>query len=277
MNLEQRVQALEQELEILKHQIQATLLDIREQLLNATYPELRSEEAYGSEKIAQDTNPSKPIRQIVVNPEIVRASSEDSAPTVQVRRVSLQDVDEQPPSRPTPPPAPTRVQQHLLDDLEADYSAPLAPINRNRAAEYDRSDDTLHYPPVRRVTVDNTPLPFTQSEEDAPPIVAQTELLGKADWDTLELLEDWVTRKIKQFGPKHTRELIKAYADQGHFDMRMKAILLQLASIISSEDGTPPAPVPQEEEELPQKTILRLIAGLQNAGITSNGRRKPNG
>lgn len=45
MELEQRVQILEQELEILKSQIQATLLDIQEQLLTNAYPSLRADDA----------------------------------------------------------------------------------------------------------------------------------------------------------------------------------------------------------------------------------------
>lgn len=43
MDLEQRVQLLEQELEILKNQIQHTLVDIQETVLSQTYPSLRAE------------------------------------------------------------------------------------------------------------------------------------------------------------------------------------------------------------------------------------------
>jgi hypothetical protein len=43
MNTEHRIQALEQELEILKNQIQVSLLDIQEYLLTNAYPALRSE------------------------------------------------------------------------------------------------------------------------------------------------------------------------------------------------------------------------------------------
>lgn len=44
MSLEKRVEVLEQELEILKNQIQATLLDIRQELLTGKHPSLRSED-----------------------------------------------------------------------------------------------------------------------------------------------------------------------------------------------------------------------------------------
>ena len=45
MKIESRVEALEHELKILKNEIQNTLLEIREQVLNHYYPELRAEEA----------------------------------------------------------------------------------------------------------------------------------------------------------------------------------------------------------------------------------------
>ena len=43
MQLQHRIKILEQELEILKNQIQKSLLDIQEQLLANTYPALRAE------------------------------------------------------------------------------------------------------------------------------------------------------------------------------------------------------------------------------------------
>lgn len=48
MNAEQRIQALEKELEILKNQIQVSLLDIQEHLLTNAYPALRSESTQSS-------------------------------------------------------------------------------------------------------------------------------------------------------------------------------------------------------------------------------------
>lgn len=45
MKLETRVEALEHELKILKNEIQVTLLEIQEQILNHYYPELRAEDS----------------------------------------------------------------------------------------------------------------------------------------------------------------------------------------------------------------------------------------
>lgn len=74
--LEQRVQALEQELQILKNQIQAILLDIQEQVLSNTYPGLRTSDS------PQDNPP----------PQRPRPEPEDQVrPTPAVRKVSFND------------------------------------------------------------------------------------------------------------------------------------------------------------------------------------------
>lgn len=355
MNLEQRVQALEQELQILKHQIQATLLDIREQLLNNTYPELRAENAPPTQPTGPisaqpssgltDSSPVKQVSLSTVKP-VPEDTNSDNVSLVNVRRISLEDIasdlDEQQhpaqrvnprwaadnnpndttrPTRPAPTqsiyshqtafnaapekPAntyPTRsaperptVDPGFFDDLEADYRYTQPPANQpsmNQSRSH--NDDTLYSRPVRRVTLDNMEYPprtqpFSTNDKDEPPFVTQTELITQADWATLEMLENWVGRKVQQFGTRHTRELIKAYAAQGRFDIRMKGALLQLVEIISMEDpplaGSTPPVLPttpkkraasDEEEEPPQTTILRLIAGIQNAG-TNTGRRKPRG
>jgi hypothetical protein len=77
MELEQRVQALEQELQILKNQIQVMLLDIQEQVLSNTYPDLRS-----GESPAQDNRSvSRPEPEVEVH----------KRPSTPVHKVSFDD------------------------------------------------------------------------------------------------------------------------------------------------------------------------------------------
>ena len=62
MKIENRVEALELELKILKNEIQNTLLEVREQVLNHYYPELRAEEparAMHNSTKAGEARPSK--------------------------------------------------------------------------------------------------------------------------------------------------------------------------------------------------------------------------
>lgn len=90
MDLEQRVQALEQEVQILKAQIQATLLDIQEQILNNAYPVLRADDQLPGGQPAPParlTSPAAPATSISDD----YGASPAAAPPI--RRVSLSDSD----------------------------------------------------------------------------------------------------------------------------------------------------------------------------------------
>ena len=67
MDLERRVEALEKELQILKAQIQATLLDIQEQILTNAYPSLRAENAAPPPE-RPAAMPANPITILAANP-----------------------------------------------------------------------------------------------------------------------------------------------------------------------------------------------------------------
>jgi hypothetical protein len=109
--LEQRVQALEQELQILKNQIQTMLLDIQEQVLSNTYPSLRSGEP-------MPQNPPASIRPQPEPDEPVRAFTP-------VRSVSFNDFnndnDDESPALEAPPVKSKRRKSHHEDNPEDDH------------------------------------------------------------------------------------------------------------------------------------------------------------
>lgn len=85
MELEQRVKTLEQEIKILKGQIQRTLLDVQEQLLVHYHPSLRIAEAAAADELP----PARPF----VDPENDRPESKIPAPIIpQVQKVTLDDI-----------------------------------------------------------------------------------------------------------------------------------------------------------------------------------------
>lgn len=91
MDLEQRVQLLEQEMEILKNQIQHTLLDIQETVLTQAYPSLRSE----ASAPAVEPRPSEaPVNAPAVvsngNGKGPLPPADETSPNV--RQVSLDDI-----------------------------------------------------------------------------------------------------------------------------------------------------------------------------------------
>jgi hypothetical protein len=67
---EHRVEALEQEVEILKNQIQATLLSIQEHLLTHAHPELRPESAPPPEQLPTGGQPYPRVQTISANPQM---------------------------------------------------------------------------------------------------------------------------------------------------------------------------------------------------------------
>lgn len=356
MDLEHRVAALEQELQILKNQIQATLLDIREHLLNNTYPALKAEEVKAP---ASSETPPVPMRSTVA------LDTREAARPPAVRQVSL---DDEPEARPAPrgnAPRTARIQQVDLEEPEEDAPAPRVQARQPGAARRvvldeveESADDRVEEMPrpktarrarrseqempavqrpvaledpylepnqaspangraarpvhgegapgpvMNKLTLDelrgpipddpsqDTPLPFL-TDIEPPPDASVTE----ADWISLELLEGWVSRRLDEFGPRRTQELIHLYAEDKRFDPKTRDALLQLVSIIASEPAAQPGPArpkasppaepyqreadvallhePEtdaEADQPTQHTILKLIAGIQNAGI--GGARK---
>jgi hypothetical protein len=93
MDLEQRMARMEEEIHILKNQIQSTLLDIEEQIMNHYYPSLRS-------KDSEDTPSAAPKGQgrpqAVERPEPAPHTADEDA-HIAVKRVNLGDLRESKP------------------------------------------------------------------------------------------------------------------------------------------------------------------------------------
>ena len=104
MDLERRVEALEKELQILKAQIQTTLLDIQEQILTNAYPTLRAENAAPERPAAPA---AAPITILAAHPEAAAQPAQSAQPPaaaedtgINVRKVTLSDHDDAPPEPP---------------------------------------------------------------------------------------------------------------------------------------------------------------------------------
>lgn len=254
MNLEQRVQQLEQELEILKNQIQTTLLEIQDRMLTQTYPMLRTAEDRPSTPAAASATPTPQPQPNTPRPPLLAVPDEPSDGDVKVRRVNLEELRREPtpaaqtapvmpPTAPPPPPRPSRKAQQALSSIQ---------------------------PPVKGV-----------------------------DWTTLADLETWVQEKLIQLGTQRTRELIEMYAEQERFTRKIEKALLKFIdqheeqhhTVMNSKQrrtrtaevpavtvnaAAPPAPradaAPEDHET--RNVVLRLIAGVNNAGANVKWTRK---
>lgn len=245
MDLEQRVKMLEQEVALLKGQIQASLLDIQEQLLMNTYPALRAEGASQPDMRAQviDTVPEPPAPVVqAVRPEPkadseppaayprVEISIEEAVPVVQ--KVRLQPVYEE--SRPEPPAAEpavsTPVKQMFLDELPNDYE-----------------DETL------------------PMQVPAPPP-------AQLAWDTFDRLAEWVAHAIEETSVEQTAALVEIYAQRGLILPETRDVLVQAIDLYSfyetngslDVDFEEPAFQVQTPRERRRDLILRLVAGFHS-------------
>ena len=127
MSLEQRVQVVEMELELLKAQIQTTLLNIQEHLLNNTYTALRTQEA----PVKVTMQPAlEEVRTPAANPALKKFSAVNPKPqpTIDVDQVferipparNVVRLDEDARFDPAPEPV---IEQRDLDEAEEEAIA----------------------------------------------------------------------------------------------------------------------------------------------------------
>jgi hypothetical protein len=251
MELEQRVKALEQEVEILKNQIQATLLDIREMLLTSAYPSLRAGDA------EKQTEPKRPARAAQPAQGPSQGETPDEAPIV--RKVALDNA------------------QAESSATQARAAGPVKAVRQAAQPEEDEADESDHKPVVRKVSLNDEQTPTTAYQNSK----------ARSTFDPEQAnLEAWVRNKVEQVGVDRTWELIQLYTQKGHITSEIRDTLLQ-ALAPYAEQTEPERPQrrvalpPTDEDEEPgdntQRMVLRLIAGVQNAGVGLARRKARNG
>lgn len=259
MDLEKRVELLEKEVQLLKGEIQALLLEMQDYLLTQAHPQLRG---VTPEKEEQLPNPK--VRTVPAAPAADHSEfdTEPDVPSSAKKTQVARQVQEEP----------TRT----------------APPRRSMPAQQ---------PPNRRVA--QAP---TRNIEETQPIPPKARRDG---WIPPHKLEEWATRKLKKYGVEQTRQIINQQAIQGNIEADQYDMLMQFVDLYelkhrpadadtfedepnaaktvpnrsklrtpsddAAEQSTPP-----DDVEAKSSLILRLIAGVQNAGIGIT-RRSDNG
>ncbi len=173
MNLEQRVETLEQELQVLKSQIQATLLDLQEFMLTNSYPTLRADDqaapsqpapapvasqpatARPAEPAADqaETSAPGPYRQVPTHEHADspprRAHNSDGDAQVRVKKIASVDTFVRHPQQPEPYDDPyyPEMDEPANTRRMDDYDPPVHSLPARRADEY---DEPAHSLPARR-------------------------------------------------------------------------------------------------------------------------------
>jgi hypothetical protein len=247
MNTDKKVEALEQEVALLKAQIQTILLDIQEQLLTNAYPSLRAEEV-------------------------------------------------------TPPPPPTsNFDSPNVRNVSVDNYQGSAPVEQNRVQRYEpRIQDTLEADPnpthmknpLRKMRLTDDVADFSEEEEDLP-VVRSVSKAPNSDERYARPAQQPVAKPAAKPAPRPTP--LPSSPQQIPAKQTSQAAKSKTQAANSGKAGAKPKSEPSaaptsaqklrqtgkfsikktqpgqtgEHEQVPQKSnlVLRLIAGVQNAGV----------
>ena len=189
-NADQRIQALEQEVQLIKAQIQTTLLDIQERLLSSAYPALRIE-------VCQPTAVAKPAPAPEIEPETTAATHMHFAPEAAA------------------PPVPVAQTMQVAPDVVSvvphvpQYTEEPAPIIQAPEEDFEQDD----MPPL-----DDFELP------------GKRPLVSNEDWAALAKIARWINAKVIELGPERTRTLIQMYAYKQNLKPEVMETLLQFVT-----------------------------------------------
>lgn len=287
MNLEQRVQALENEVAVLKNQIQTTLLDIQAMLMTNAHPALRGEAQTPSNSWHDDTAPAAP-----------------PTSALPVRKFSLEqtgDTDDD-------DALPLVRQASPVQTIAA--TPPLAPLTsgRNGAKEPAQRAAPIYAEPPAPAPRPAQAAQFHMPEAPQRSRQAAAASTHQAHDDRMEQLRLWVQDKVDELGGQATIDELLTYSHSDYFTPEELNELINFAMEAAEEQlaqSRPPVPPalpparraskaaskkpeatlkgrkvsirpqqePEDDHEHQRRTLLRLIAGIQNAGTQKWGKK----
>ena len=262
MDLEKRVEALEQEVEILKNQIQATLLDIQEQILTNAYPSLRSGTSTTADGLRgpDETRPS-PIKTFRPHEETGSDTPPMNGVTMtDVRKVSLDALDRAPAPAPVAESQAKPVDWSTMDELEEWLSVKVEKIGPERTRqlihmyhENGRFEADMVDTLIRFVDLydgeSNRPFEVEQAARPSPPPAPQPR---------------------PSAAPKPQARPRKAVAGPRKAASTQQTTASPKPVVAPKTEHHEAAPADAAESKEPvseeRATVLRLIAGIYNAG-----------
>lgn len=272
MSQEKRIEILEKEVEVLKNQIQGILLDIREQLLTNTYPTLRAENLANA-NVTESANkrmiPAFDVPQD--NFEADHDSSNGAMPAV--NRVTLDSLQQ------------SRMQERPVQ--HAPMNAPQSKKNENnRFIEIEQwLDDQLqlHGPDYAREIVHQHAMEGRLSQGEYESLLGTIEIYENRMSITPQFAVDesefidppaWLQEVNKPKRKKPATQSKKSQQPRPVAETSVTKPSKPATKSAQSKPKTAPAAPPQkepsavskDEDDQDNSVVLRLIAGIQNAG-----------
>ncbi len=208
MELEQRVALLEQEINVLKNEIQATLLDIEEQILTGAYPALRAADLAST----GDPDQVSASRNVALDSRIDATAKNEQPPLpyASVRQIALNREVLEP--------------RMPVEARETVRKEPERPALSTQVTS-DPPNGNGH--PVRARVPDI-------SVDIQPP-----QLVNESDWMTFVQLTEWIGSTLEKLGTQRTYELIDVYAASGLLSRDQVEVMQQITALYSREDTGP--------------------------------------
>lgn len=298
MDLEKRVEMLEQELQVLKNQVQATLLDIQAQLLTNAHPALRADEPDSVAPAA----PKVSTFSVSAQPQSAAPEAGDADGAPMVRRVSLNDMNgsgggavPSPSPRAAAPAAPslTRAPSHqpqpaeqtmtdwsTLAELEdwASNKVDVIGLSRTRELIWMYADKGRFDPSVRDTLLEFVSL-YAADHQD-PVSQARTRRPaarnGKSDPGTRTATARGgrpSSAPTRQTQPRSASAAPRSQSQNGYASNNRRSRpepppppALETPPRRKAKAPEPPPVEKKKEDNSNSSVILKLIAGVQNAG-----------
>lgn len=277
MTLEHRVLVVEQELQILKSQIQTTLLTIQEHLLKNTYPALRTKDARvmqpAAEAATSITQSSSVKRISIPEPASESALPENtSLPAPQVKQLQAAGSDGNA-SRYTDsyqPPAPSAQRAYdepFYREQNEQFFAPAA-RRGNDAPSYREQSEQFSAPGMPS----NHEVRYaSERNRDA------QERTPAADLRLWIELDKWVDQKVKEVGIQRTRELISLF-DGPERELLMQVVeIYEKNTVVVRPNHAPARELSPTPEASQSRTVAEEWQKFANASKVRNAAYRPFG
>jgi hypothetical protein len=216
-----RFKAVEGELSLLKNQIQQTLLDIREHVLELTNP-------FGSAS----------RRDWGAGP----GAAQDSPPVVAT--VLAPPADPEPPATPPPPepepepePEPAAQASPALESFDALFDAPAAPGMEGPAGPVpENAWDAAPAAPQEPAPAQTSAKETHETRPSAPAAEPKMETGTRVDLITLTSMVKWVDQTTRRIGKERVAVILDIYEMAGRIDATTKQMVQRLCALSTGTD-----------------------------------------
>jgi hypothetical protein len=266
LNIEQRIQVLEEELNIMKNDIKPILLDIREQYLNMQNPFNDSTLMLGNK--SDQADPHKPEnggsaeKNVALAPNGAQTSNGNSTPDG--NSVSDKSSITSGSSESGSVPAPNAIS--VSNEIQLDEKSITAPGKFDNASKVSSSSDENDLPGLQPDSFDFTPHQQKEPEKRISKNAQETEKRQhqayqfdadhKADLIMIAGLAQWIEEATFTLGKDRVEALMEMASAMGRLPIELKDVIIKLARLSKHDDAA--------KYPITSKDYLALLTQLEN-------------